>query len=63
MNRVRKGRGAGFVHEQAGLPGNDGFERAAASERDHRPPASLGLEGDDAEILLAGEQDNRGTTI
>ena len=37
-------------------PGDDGFERAAAAERDDRAAAGLRLDRHDAEVFLAGQQ-------
>ena len=48
-----------LVDEDAGLAGDDGFERAAAAERDDRPSAGLRLERDDAEVFFAGQQRHR----
>ena len=48
-----------LVDEDAGLAGDDRFERAAAAERDDRPSARLRLERDDAEVLFAGQQRDR----
>ena len=44
------------LDEHAGFAVDDGLERAAAAERDHRPAAGLRLERHDAEVLLAGQQ-------
>ena len=51
-----KAGGRRLVDEQAGLAGHDGFERAAAAERDDRPAAGLRLERHDAEVFFARQQ-------
>ena len=55
--------GAGFVDEDAGFAGDDGFERAAAGVGDDRPAARLRLERHDAEVLLARQQHDGGAAI
>ena len=58
-DRVGEGLGRRFVDEQAGLSGHHRLERATAAERDHRPAARLRLERHDAEVLFAGQQNDR----
>ena len=43
--------------------GDDGFERAAAAERDDRPAAGLRFERHDAEVFFAGQQHDRRAAV
>ena len=45
-----------FGDQHARDAGHDGFEGAAAAERNHRPAARHGLDRDDAEVLFAGQE-------
>ena len=55
--------GRRLVDEDAGLAGDDGFERAAAAERDDRPSARLRFERHDAEVLFARQQRHRRAAV
>ena len=55
--------GGRFVDEHAGFAGDDGFERAAAAERDDRPAARLRFERHDAEVFFARQQHDRRAAV
>ena len=53
---VGKRRRRRIVHEDARFVRDDGFERAAAGERNDGATAGLGFDRHDAEVFFAGQQ-------
>ena len=63
LDGVREGVLGLLREEDAGDAVGDGLERAAAPEGDDGAAAGLGLEGDDAVVLLAGKDEEAAAAV